>query len=117
MKTLLELLDNPSEPIAHEMSFDEKSCIIFPGYGQETAREIFNLSDYYVSSSSGGCYSLMKRDNNNKILPLDVPITFNEWFIKLHPERQDILRNDKWMLAEAAFHAGYESARLIAAKK
>jgi hypothetical protein len=30
---------------------------------------------------------------------------FNTWFSSLHPERQAILRDDKWMLARAAFEA------------
>lgn len=34
------------------------------------------------------------------------PITLNEWFGSLPEGRQDILKEDKWMLAEAAFAAG-----------
>jgi hypothetical protein len=34
----------------------------------------------------------------------------NDWFLTLPPERQAILREDKWMLAEAAFAAGREDA-------
>lgn len=32
--------------------------------------------------------------------------SFNEWFVDLPAERQSILREDKWMLANAAFEAG-----------
>lgn len=36
--------------------------------------------------------------------------TLNEWFLSLPEGRQDILKEDKWMLAEAAFQAGREAA-------
>ena len=36
-------------------------------------------------------------------------MTFNEWFCALPEPRQAILREDKWMLAQAAFDAGRES--------
>jgi hypothetical protein len=32
--------------------------------------------------------------------------SFNGWFLSLPAERQAILREDRWMLAEAAFNAG-----------
>lgn len=32
----------------------------------------------------------------------------NDWFLSLEPERQAILRDDKWMLANAAYRAGAE---------
>lgn len=35
-------------------------------------------------------------------------MTFNEWFLSLPEQRQAILRNDKWMLAQAAFDAWRE---------
>jgi hypothetical protein len=35
--------------------------------------------------------------------------TFNEWFLSLPKERQDILKEDKWMLAENAYKAGQNS--------
>lgn len=38
------------------------------------------------------------------------PSALNDWFLSLSPERQAILREDKWMLAEAAFAAGREQA-------
>lgn len=38
-------------------------------------------------------------------------MTFNEWFTKLPEGRQKILREDKWMLAEAAFEAGVSFGR------
>jgi hypothetical protein len=38
------------------------------------------------------------------------PSALNDWFLSLPPERQAILREDKWMLAEAAFAAGREQA-------
>lgn len=34
----------------------------------------------------------------------------NSWFLSLPAERQKIIREDKWMLAEAAFAAGLEAA-------
>ncbi len=37
--------------------------------------------------------------------------TFNDWFLGLPAERQAILREDKWMMAEAAFHAGFAAGR------
>lgn len=40
------------------------------------------------------------------------PSALNDWFLSLPPERQAILREDKWMLAEAAFAAGREQAVL-----
>lgn len=36
------------------------------------------------------------------------PLSFNEWFLSLPAGRQEVLREDKWMLAEAAFSAGIE---------
>lgn len=36
--------------------------------------------------------------------------SMNDWFLALPPERQAILREDKWMLAEAAFAAGREQS-------
>lgn len=35
-------------------------------------------------------------------------MTFNQWFCSLPEQRQEILRDDKWMLAQAAFDAGRE---------
>ena len=32
--------------------------------------------------------------------------TMNEWFLNLPEPRQHILKDDKWMLATAAFEAG-----------
>lgn len=32
--------------------------------------------------------------------------TFNEWYLSLEKCRQQVLRDDKWMLANAAFEAG-----------
>lgn len=32
--------------------------------------------------------------------------SLNQWFLSLPEERQAILRDDKWMLAEAAFAEG-----------
>jgi hypothetical protein len=37
--------------------------------------------------------------------------TLNEWFLSLSEERQKILREDKWMLANAAFEFAYQSGR------
>lgn len=37
---------------------------------------------------------------------LPAGMTLNEWFLSLPPGRQAILRDDKWMLADAAFEAG-----------
>jgi hypothetical protein len=42
--------------------------------------------------------------------PSPNPSAMNDWFLSLPPERQAILREDKWMLAEAAFAAGRDSA-------
>lgn len=39
---------------------------------------------------------------------------FNEWFSSLPRERQEVLREDKWMLANAAFE--HEQAELKEAK-
>lgn len=36
------------------------------------------------------------------------PTALNDWFLSLPKGRQDILKDDKWMLAEAAFRAGLE---------
>lgn len=33
-------------------------------------------------------------------------MTFNEWFMSLPEGRQKVLREDKWLLANAAFEAG-----------
>ncbi len=33
-------------------------------------------------------------------------MTFNEWFCSLPEGRQEALKINKWMLAEASFHAG-----------
>lgn len=71
MKTLAELLNsNPDKPIAHDMLPNKNLCIILPGYTQDTARDIFELSDYYVHSFSGGCYYLVQREN--KIAPIPI---------------------------------------------
>lgn len=35
------------------------------------------------------------------------PPHLNTWFLSLEPPRQAVLREDKWMLAEAAFRAGF----------
>lgn len=35
----------------------------------------------------------------------------NQWFLSLAPERQAVLREDKWMLAEAASQAATELER------
>lgn len=40
-------------------------------------------------------------------------MTFNDWFLNLSPERQAIIREDKWMLANAAFEAGKEAEREV----
>lgn len=32
--------------------------------------------------------------------------TFNEWYLSLEKDRQQVLRDDKWMMANAAFEAG-----------
>lgn len=37
---------------------------------------------------------------------VELPLSFNAWFISLPEGRQAILREDKWMLAQAAFDAG-----------
>ena len=52
--------------------------------------------------------------HGSPLLDLTIPITFNEWFLRQHPKRHEMLRYDKWMLAEAAFHAGFESAQALA---
>lgn len=39
-------------------------------------------------------------------LATERPPSFNAWFITLPEGRQAILREDKWMLAQAAFDAG-----------
>ena len=39
-------------------------------------------------------------------LATERPPSFNAWFISLPEGRQAILREDKWMLAQAAFDAG-----------
>jgi hypothetical protein len=36
------------------------------------------------------------------------PSAFNDWFLSLPEGRQDILKDDKWMMAEAAFRQGVE---------
>ncbi len=33
-------------------------------------------------------------------------MTFNQWFLSLEEGRQEVLREDKWLLASAAFEAG-----------
>lgn len=38
-------------------------------------------------------------------------MTFNEWFMSLTEGRQKVLREDKWMLAAAAFEAAKEISR------
>lgn len=38
-------------------------------------------------------------------------MTFNEWFCSLPEQRQAILRDDKWMLAQAAYKAGERDGR------
>lgn len=38
----------------------------------------------------------------------------NDWFLSLPKERQAVLREDKWLLADAAFHAGQARAQLAA---
>lgn len=37
-------------------------------------------------------------------------MTLNEWFLSLPEGRQKVLREDKWMLAEAAWEAAKEDA-------
>lgn len=39
------------------------------------------------------------------------PSALNDWFLSLPKGRQDILKDDKWMLAEAAFRYGIEVGR------
>ena len=41
----------------------------------------------------------------------------NDWFLNLPPERQAILREDRWMLARAAWEAATQIAHLECAKK
>lgn len=36
--------------------------------------------------------------------------TFNEWFLSLEEGRQEVLRDDKWMLAAAAFEFARDEA-------
>jgi hypothetical protein len=36
--------------------------------------------------------------------------SFNEWFLSLPEGQQKVLREDKWMLAEAAYQAGRKFA-------
>lgn len=38
-------------------------------------------------------------------------MTFNEWFLSLVEGRQKVLRDDKWMLAQASFDAGKTAGR------
>jgi len=38
-------------------------------------------------------------------------MTFNEWFMSLPEGRQKVLREDKWMLANAAFEAALMLSR------
>lgn len=40
----------------------------------------------------------------------------NKWFLSLPPERQAVLREDKWMLANAAAQAATEAEREACAK-
>lgn len=40
-----------------------------------------------------------------------VVMTFNEWFMSLPEGRQKVLREDKWVLANAAFEAGARLSR------
>lgn len=40
------------------------------------------------------------------VLSTKRPPSFNAWFTSLPEGRQAILRDDKWMLAQAAFDAG-----------
>lgn len=40
------------------------------------------------------------------VLSTKRPPSFNEWFLSLPEGRQAALRDDKWMLAQAAFDAG-----------
>lgn len=42
--------------------------------------------------------------------PGKTPGDVNEWFVSLPPERQAILKEDRWMLAGASFDAGRASA-------
>ena len=41
----------------------------------------------------------------------EVALTFNEWFCALPEPRQAVLRDDKWMLAQAAWDAASTHAR------
>lgn len=47
-------------------------------------------------------------DQNHQTLAAG--LTFNEWFLSLPEGRQAILREDKWMLADAAFEGGKQVA-------
>lgn len=38
--------------------------------------------------------------------------TLNEWFLSLHPERQKVLSEDKWLLANAAFEAAKNESKI-----
>lgn len=38
-------------------------------------------------------------------------MTFNQWFLSLEEGRQAVLRDDKWMLAGAAWDAGLTAGR------
>lgn len=39
------------------------------------------------------------------------PRTLNDWFLSLPEDRQAVLRDDKWMLARAAFCAGMKAGQ------
>jgi hypothetical protein len=40
-------------------------------------------------------------------------LSLDDWFASLTPEHQAVVREDKWMLARAAFEAGRQAAALI----
>jgi hypothetical protein len=42
---------------------------------------------------------------------LEKNMDVNKWFLSLPPERQAVLREDKWMLANAAAEAAAEAER------
>ena len=63
------------------------------------------------------CGPLMRSYPNNRFDSVrlvgegTLPLSFNEWFDSLEPGRQAVLREDKWMLAKAAFEAGQNSVK------
>lgn len=72
----------------------EKACEIM-------ARIQYN---YYFDETASLTTPAPKRDQKEQVLPAYADV--NDWFLTLEPGRQKVLREDKWMLAGAAYKAG-----------